>query len=1010
MKGFNEMLEGEQLHSLIHRSQEWVNMLNEAIKAYHQPKATEEQKEEAVLNCLRVAENVLAICCENRLCLDFFAKEPDGIRHSFDMLAAKEIRCPSKAQTADGEESKVKLHIQASLPENAPLEVYEQSCYQLMRILPMYEAIGFSMAIVRGIRSVLSKYEDKRAAGREWTPLTAWKSRTDEALKACKGVCTAMLDARKKAFRTLQHPMNPRKGISQKGCWRYLDLFDNEYSVLSVLAQAETEAPVTLAPANPDDSLRIPAAVTQSLLCPGQGKPPAPESILLAVGLWNQMEDMGIDESKRSEQWICISQANALGIYGDRRIAAARFLDTVESDQRSSRRSCLIETMHMVANTVQARLTPLACSILSGERRAVQISSILAARIWKSLRTQSSEDAQTTDDSGKPEETAKGEAKEEWFTVQKGDSLQLHDLTGKTLTLDSALWSALLYEWKQGRQHLLEIHNFPDNENALRIALTSAGWSRYNQYQQGHAATASGDTNASGQADGQTAGKNSGQTDGSSAELCILNRTGNFSELVTLIAGRNQQPDSRVEAAVEAMKALRQSIQEADMRLAIGDTWMEDADLSLHLASLETAMLPSARNDAYLTLHNLAGLSALPAPRKKKDRQDPLILLLMQNIALENSLLYAHAVLRIAGNACSYIQHILQCKMEIEPDNLLAGNNRYSQVALKKKRAQIVRNNSSATWWMTRVMRNVLAYTYGDSALTPPFKAAASIKEADDWDELLSRPCNESDSSDGSLQIRDAICQKMSGKTYAELKKLLSVPSPDLAFLKKEQKQEAYLAFCQEMDKREYFAVTIPSEKQNMYSIRIVDESLRPDSDMKCWIDGLGQDEQGRPLADAWMQDEKKRELFIRCACKQWLDRLCSQMTACRRKQLKGENAFDCSLLNKKKRALDIVLIAASMQLGDAGLSIKELTTTPYVHGKENDLRTNLKAVLNDRTQRSFDDLCGCLFKLQAGDQEKYKEFLACLASTDMTVKTTEYLGENGLVSWRINLTHKKQA
>lgn len=1033
MMGFNEAAEGRALVLLLDRSREWIREINAAIQTYHKKGAKDADKAKAIGACLMVAQNVMEICCENRYCMDFIAKGPSGVRHSYDVLAAADSRyvlendalfaqmqsdysMKHEQWTQAGQKGKAPKAPQTpvfqmadSLPEgidDGKRSEYEARSRRLMEIEPMYEAVDFSMGIIRRIRTELGSFEEKFDMGRRWKTLDAWQSspeNEEKALAACRRICGEALKARKdREVRLIEpfiHPLDPKENRDDGMSPRYLDVFDNEYSVLSEIAQAETGGALT----QPNE-VRILSPLLRGWMCRHLPGLPAPESVLLATYIWERMEEMGVPRTKRCEQWVCIGGgADAFGIYGDKRIAANGFMATVEKDQKGAGGKQLLKLLHM-GQTVQIRLTKFAQDAFLGREHAVSPCSILAARVWHMIIAKELE-----------QEEIKAQRTSIWFTIVEGEDKKLED-SDTELSVPSALWRAADFERRKGEQNHLKFREREDGK--WEASLTSACAGRYEKIK-----------NSIGSGEGLVPGMpkviDAPVFEPEIKALAAMRTQDDVKTLIGRIAAENQTPNQAVLDAVEYLEKKRDMIahhdEERDIVIRFDDTlsyldeWIRDDQLKAVLTWLDDTLLPAPQNDPYLTLH------LFMKPKEKEsaeapEAKDQLIWDVIQCRELEDAR-YAEAVWRIAYNANAFKQHILDCKAEIMPVHTVKNMAKYNRAALTTDTASEVKKGSS-TWWMTRALRNVLAYAYKDEGLTPAFKASEpKWKHEKDktirWEAELDAACIQAENVEW---LQDAICQCMAGTTWEALNTWRSAYKKDRAaqadFMKGlGEKQKAYHAFSRTLNEHAYRVMVIPAARQDEYAISVYDETPAIDRSIDEWVKSLN------PADDAWMDEQEKQDRFIRQAKKLWHKRICAIMQAERRERLKPAKEKKGSskpqeMLGVKTRPLSIALAAAHRDAARMGCRIESIVTSsdPYL-GKDGP--SQFKMTLSDGTVWDFDQMCSRIFSMRAeskADKDTfYSAFLEELNHQEIKLKTGNCTGKDGKVQWELTCSEKPE-
>lgn len=979
--GYNERDEAARLCGMLKRSRTWILHINAAIDVFKAKKAAQEEKDAAALTCLRIAQEVFCACMNERVCLDFMALSPSDERHVYDVLAAADVvyreeedplavgekKAPGAAQKAIAE-----TYLAPALPQGANVQEYALRAKALMQVGPMYEAIGFAMEIVRGVRRTLRSFEadKKRAKGRDWKPLAAWKNPQvrEKAERACREVCEKALTSRRR-IPAFSHPRNP----IQEGKASFLDVFDNQYTVVSEIAQAQTSPAL-----REDGVIRMPTALLRGRMNEPRASA-APETLVLAAYMWKRMELLGIEESRRDQVWLSVGVSpKMMGVYGDRRIAASGFINAVQSDISHAEKP-LLRTMS-VGGVLQVCLTRAAADALSGKKRALSPCAILGARMAAYLRESGLEadtpvrvSAQKGEDGISVPVWLYDAAREE---LSSQSSLNVYEAGEASFT--AALTEGFVRRMKTcaAEKSFLKIPGLtpaPEGTQGgvIRLALPKGG--AYVLLPQDAAPMAEMEAKE----DASQAGEA-------------------FSQYLDVIA---KTAVMRLEAHEEkTIELLRQKEMAAQLLpAALGCfAWPGDEAVKKLFDWLEETALFDRVNEPYAVLY--AYMKEAPGKKRRKnapeavseDEVDKTIWDAMQGRNLSDEA-YAEAVWRIVRNAGVYMQRVLQCGEEIKDQTKLEQNDDYRKKALSLKAAKPI-DKKSNTWWMTRVMRLVLACTYAgqEEALSPEFEESAAYGK-DPFAVGLSG--KEEENVRG---IRDAISEKLAGVTWEELnrwKKDQFRRAPEEEALRDCRK--AFYAFCKKSESSEYSVQVIPSPNKKKYAFRVSLAQRNLPEEIRRFIQDPAQED------SAWMEDAEKRRLFVREAKEMWLGCVSAWMRRQRLKEGEKTGRQQSIVTDKTHRLLSLVFACAMDGCGDA-----RATAQPYVRGRQKGM-CGFTLEAGEKTY-DFDAMCACLFSLRGEGEAAFIQRMREIDALRVSVKPEKTSLDNTV--WLVQASERKDA
>jgi len=1060
MYGFNETAERNALLDLIKESRKWILQVNRAIlKAKENP-------EKAERDCLYVALQVLKACCINRYCVDFLGSRTSGVRRSFELLASSKVgydikedeyicgwasdpnknellggnfytahgrrkqkkqellksELPTEGQEllkselpTDGQEllksdlftdslKELDSLLKDSLPnelEGNKFEEYRNRYLMMMQIHPMYEVISFAAGIIRGVREQLMQFEEKKSNGRFWEPLTAWagEENSKKAIELCRQVCRDALKRRTEGKRKegqiepFRHQGDPPNS---------LDVFDNQYSILSEMARADTTEKTA-----DNGKMKVYSALLGKKLSRTMGKSFSAECALLAVYLWNRIgrmhAEVGLEEQEnRSGIWVSIEGGKeGFGVYGDKRIAAAGFVDIVEKEQRSAGADRLME-FYRIGNIQEISLTPLANNIFTGKLHAMSCSALVAALIYRECNPLIGKDD--------PPLTSK------WFKVEKGKEEQeikeSINFTDATIQISDWIWSAILCENKKGQNYL----RLKDVGDSVSIALTRYSSRRFSM--RGEMDNGKEDAVEALQACWPEIAPLLGYTTSEILKTEKVIEAGeineedmDFKQILSEIGETNQEGNDKVVDGsflicykslilpkLEILLIDKIDVRPENIKLVDNDSADDDwlgtwGKLQRIIEWLDVTEMDDELNNPYMILMNS---EEMIQPDELISKVDVLLWKFVQGNMPDDVQQYSEAVWRMADKAGAMIANILDGEHEAWGNlSSLKNVKKYGPAALGGDNTDGMKKLSS-TWWMTRVMRSVLAFLYREDELTPSF-----MLDKREW-ELIDGPIdfdgmllNEIKDTGNVEWIRNKIADTFLGITWEELDKQHkeSLYEPKNEALEKGRK--SFAEFCKERNSRQWRTEVLHAG--NKYRIRVTERTLALSREANAWVKSCGEED------DSWMNDSAQMKCFEQYVRQQWLDVICDA----RRK--KGEdNKNTLKLVQKKQRALETVLLAALKLIELKKLKKESVTTAVYPPSSEEKKKEknylDLKMEFRKGTKWTLSDVCRAPLRLkEEGNEKVYEEYKEELRARSFQATTKNFSGEEGRIHYRIS-------
>lgn len=1048
MIGVHDYADAKGLETLLKRSKSWVEAVNSGIDLYANDQNPASDTEEQQLDQIaEAAAEVLEACCNQRFVLDFKGMmRPSGKRYTFELAAS------ALAQ----DEANVVDTIPEGLLDALPPGINDQqqkeyfARYQWMQKLePMYQVIGFLMNIALEIRKKLNEFQSA-PSGHDWLPLLFWYYREPEAEQkervlqelrcrklqlrfsdldsyaekfhlekrdnadiqkttdACRDICRKALNAREKK----RFPESVEVGLnSTKG--KYLDIFDNQYTLLTNMAHADTHP----LPAD-QHQLEVPSLLLGSVMA-GVGSPCA-ETIMLV--LWLKDQNRCLEQQKNPEEpgpWIPMPGGmDTFGLYGDRRIASREFLPTVEKNQlRLTGR--LVEFLK-VGGVAYARLTPYAKSVLSGQKELFPNAMFLSCLLRKQLDKHKIGPLSLNLDCENEIFGEKNgmlyvplavwekikEDQSSWLKTYKKlpeqEQSQSQDagpaLYAELTETDGTVWHVECRGKAFSRWDCL-----PKKESEETLEIVKSYLAQ--PYLFPHWAPSSDAVPQYGapSAKGNSAGLETQET-GDPVLLKVLKR----------ISTALQLPQNDENNTILQLNALRTAI--LNFGLMLHRNWIEDnSDKTLrqYVEYLSKFALKQLKGNApYVILHSFLQKDVQKVTESVGD--DQLILSMMKGDGMSADR-YAEAVRRLVRDTALYLEKILNVECEWA-SSCIKG---YQPCAITFKPARRLQNDSSATWWLTRAMRIALAYACQNGELTPSIPWVTNdLLQSFARDELLAEV--KTSVSDGQLSSQNAenvqqpneadyLCfmtwlnQKLCGSPW---KNEPNAPVADPKAV--ERHQHAFQQFLPKLDDYCYSVELVPmfssgtnAEKNTTpkLSLRVSTSKNRIQLIPQDILDWAHAPSSRRSWNDSPTQDQKSAlENYLRQA---YLDR----QAKCLRDALKKKKSPSCSMDGTKQKLLLYALAAHLLQNGIiTGEETKRISFTAPVYRYRKGINHSLTTKIKKKNREfTFAALADSLYSLNENALSKL------LPPNKLSLKSKNLLGDKESITWVFTFQKSKE-